>query len=95
MMEKAYLIMGLILLGLCAINQIGLSASVFHMVAHGLVTCGLFMIVGIVYLRFKDRNINTLREANEKSASDVEIIKKAPTYHAIILMKNNVGRVIE
>lgn len=53
--------MGLILLGLCAINQIGLSASVFHMVSHGLVTAGLFMITGIVYLRFKDRDINTLQ----------------------------------
>ena len=53
--------MGLILLGLCAINRIGLTASVFHMVSHGLVTCGLFMIAGIVYLRFKDRNINTLQ----------------------------------
>lgn len=53
--------MGLILLGLCAINKIGLSASVFHMVSHGLVTCGLFMIAGIVYLRFKDRNINSLQ----------------------------------
>ena len=53
--------MGLILLGLCAINKIGLSASVFHMVSHGLVTCGLFMIAGIVYLRFKDRDINSLR----------------------------------
>ncbi len=53
--------MGLILLGLCAVNQIGLSASVFHMVSHGLVTAGLFMIAGIVYLRFKDRDINTLQ----------------------------------
>ena len=53
--------MGLILLGLCAINKIGLSASVFHMIAHGLITCGLFMIAGIVYIRFKDRNINTLQ----------------------------------
>ena len=53
--------MGLVLLGLCALNKIGLSASVFHMVAHGLVTCGLFMITGIVYLRFKDRNINSLQ----------------------------------
>ena len=52
--------MGLILLGLCAVNKIGLSASVFHMVSHGLVTCGLFMIAGIVYIRFKDRNIDTL-----------------------------------
>lgn len=53
--------MGLILLGLCAMNKIGLSASVFHMVSHGLVTCGLFMIAGIVYLRFKNRDINTLQ----------------------------------
>lgn len=52
--------MGLILLGLCAKNQIGLSASVFHMVAHGLITAGLFMICGIVYLRCKTRDINSL-----------------------------------
>ena len=52
--------MGLILLGLCAFDKIGLSASVFHMVAHALVTCGLFMIAGIIYLRFKNRDINTL-----------------------------------
>lgn len=52
--------MGLILLGLCAFDKIGLSASVFHMMAHALVTCGLFMIAGIVYLRFKNRDINTL-----------------------------------
>ena len=52
--------MGLILLGLCALNQIGLKASVFHMAAHGLVTAGLFMICGIVYLRCKTRDINSL-----------------------------------
>lgn len=52
--------MGLILLGLCALNKIGLSASVFHMVAHALVTAGLFMICGIVYLRCKTRDINSL-----------------------------------
>lgn len=52
--------MGLILLGLCALNQLGISASVFHMVAHGLVTAGLFMICGIVYLRYKTRDINSL-----------------------------------
>ena len=52
--------MGLILLGICAYNQIGISASIFHMVAHALVTCGLFMICGIVYLRCKTRDINSL-----------------------------------
>lgn len=52
--------MGLILLGLCALNTIGLKASVFHMVAHALVTAGLFMICGIVYFRYKTRDINVL-----------------------------------
>jgi len=52
--------MGLILLGLCACNQLGLSASVFHMVAHALVTAGLFTICGIVYLRCKTRDIRVL-----------------------------------
>ena len=52
--------MGLILLGICACNKIALSASIFHMVAHGLVTAGLFMICGIVYLRCKTRNIEVL-----------------------------------
>lgn len=52
--------MGLILLGLCACNQIGISASVFHMVAHALITVGLFMICGIVALRCKTRDINEL-----------------------------------
>ena len=52
--------MGLILLGLAAGTKLGLSASVFHMVAHGVVTAGLFMVAGIVYLRFKNRDINTL-----------------------------------
>lgn len=52
--------MGLILLGLSAANQLGISASVFHMVAHALVTAGLFMICGIVHLRCKTRDINEL-----------------------------------
>ena len=52
--------MGLILLGLCAYNSLGLSASVFHMVAHALVTCGLFMVAGIVFLRCKNRDINKI-----------------------------------
>ena len=52
--------MGLILLGICACNKLGLSASVFHMVAHALVTAGLFTICGIVYLRCKTRDINVL-----------------------------------
>src|SRR5574344_1114701 len=52
--------MGLILLGLCAINKSVLSVSIFHMVAHALVTCGLIMVEGVVYMSCKNRDINTL-----------------------------------
>lgn len=52
--------MGLILLGITSLNIIGYTGAVFHMVAHGLITSGLFMICGIVYLRCKTRNIKEL-----------------------------------
>ena len=52
--------MGLILLGICSLNIIGLSGAMFHMVAHGLITVGLFMVCGIVMLRCKTRNIDCL-----------------------------------
>lgn len=52
--------MGLVLLGIVSLNIIGYTGAVFHMVAHGLITSGLFMICGIVYLRCKTRDINML-----------------------------------
>ena len=36
--------------------------------------------------------IDTLAKLNERGKASPEIIKKLPTYHAIILAKNNVGR---
>ena len=36
--------------------------------------------------------ISTLAQINHKGESNPDIIKKLPTYHAIILAKNNVGR---
>jgi NADH-quinone oxidoreductase subunit M len=52
--------MGLILLGICSMTQIGISASIFHMIAHALVSAGLFTICGIVQIRCKTRDINSL-----------------------------------
>ena len=52
--------MGLILLGICSMNIIGLSGAVFHSIAHGLITAGLFAVCGIVLLRCRERNINKL-----------------------------------
>lgn len=52
--------MGIVLLGICSLNLMGLSGAVFQMVAHGIISAGLFMLVGIIYLRTKTREIAEL-----------------------------------
>ena len=42
---------------------------------------------------YEERGIHTLDKVNEMSKASPDLIKKLPTYHAIILAKNEVGRV--
>lgn len=42
--------------------------------------------------RMEDEGITTLAQINEKGKASPDIIKRLPTYHGIILAKNNVGR---
>ncbi len=42
---------------------------------------------------FQDKDIHTLDAVNELGRTDKEKIKKLPTYHIIILAKNDIGRV--
>ena len=43
--------MGFVLLGIAALDQAGFSGAVFMMVAHGIVTGGLFLLSGLLYER--------------------------------------------
>jgi len=43
--------MGFVLLGIAALDQTGFSGAVFMMVAHGIVTGGLFLLSGVLYER--------------------------------------------
>ncbi|MFH0702276.1 MAG: NuoM family protein [bacterium] len=52
--------MGIVLVGLGALNTAGISGAVFQMVAHGVISAGLFMIVGVIYLRTHTRDISKL-----------------------------------
>lgn len=52
--------MGIVVLGLCALNLFGFSGAVFQMCAHGIISAGLFMLVGIIYIRTKTREISEL-----------------------------------
>lgn len=49
--------MGIVLLGLCTLNLIGFSGAVFQMISHGLISAGLFMLVGVIYIRTKTREL--------------------------------------
>ncbi|MGO4179558.1 NuoM family protein [Paenibacillus sp. TAF43_2] len=43
--------MGIVLLGIAAINEIGLQGAVYQLVSHGLISALLFLIVGSIYER--------------------------------------------
>jgi len=43
--------MGFVLLGIAALNVTGVSGAVFMMLAHGIITGGLFLLVGMIYER--------------------------------------------
>ncbi|MEJ1377057.1 MAG: NADH-quinone oxidoreductase subunit M [Candidatus Sedimenticola sp. (ex Thyasira tokunagai)] len=50
--------MGVVLLGIAALNSAGLTGAVMQMVAHGLVAGGLFLLIGLLYERTGTRNIS-------------------------------------
>ena len=52
--------MGIVLIGIGAMNVTGVTGAVFQMVAHGLISAGLFMMVGSIYLRTHTRKISEL-----------------------------------
>lgn len=43
--------MGIIMLGIFAMNSHGISGAIFQMIAHGIVSGALFMLVGVIYDR--------------------------------------------
>jgi NADH-quinone oxidoreductase subunit M len=49
--------MGVVLLGLAALNTAGLTGAVVQMVAHGLVAGALFLLIGLLYERTHTRDI--------------------------------------
>ena len=52
--------LGFCVLGLIALNTIGVQGSVLYMINHGLSTGALFLVVGMIYDRYHTRDINEL-----------------------------------
>jgi NADH-quinone oxidoreductase subunit M len=49
--------MGIVLLGIATLNEIGMTGAVLQMTAHGLIAAALFLLIGLLYERTKTRNI--------------------------------------
>src|SRR6476619_4253465 len=49
--------MGIVMLGLFALNPHGVNGAVLHMVNHGIYSAALFLLVGIIYERRHTRNV--------------------------------------
>ena len=52
--------LGFCVLGLFALNDIGMQGSVLYMINHGLSTGAMFLVVGMIYDRYHTRDINQL-----------------------------------
>ena len=50
--------MGVVLLGIAAMNQAGLTGALIQMVAHGLVAGAMFLLIGLLYERTHTRDVN-------------------------------------
>ncbi|MGH2667794.1 MAG: complex I subunit 4 family protein, partial [bacterium] len=48
---------GFVLLGLASLTPAGLSGAMFQMVSHGLITGGMFLLVGVLYDRAHTRDL--------------------------------------
>jgi NADH-quinone oxidoreductase subunit M len=49
--------MGYVLVGIAAFSSEGMSGSIFQMISHGLISAGLFLLVGVIYDRTHNRQI--------------------------------------
>ncbi|WP_078556110.1 complex I subunit 4 family protein [Bacillus alkalicellulosilyticus] len=52
--------MGIVLIGLAALNEVGLQGAVFQVVSHGLISALLFFLIGVYYERTKTSKITKL-----------------------------------
>lgn len=80
--------MGYVILGLFALNQIGVTGSIYQMLNHGISTGALFLLVGILYERKHTREI-TAYSGLAKTIPLFSIIMLIVTFSSIALPGTN------
>jgi NADH-quinone oxidoreductase subunit M len=59
--------MGFVMLGIFVFNMQGMQGAVYQMLAHGVITGALFLLVGVIYERTHDRQIAHLGGLNART----------------------------
>ena len=71
--------LGVVVLGLCALNVQGVQGAVMQMLNHGVSTGGLFMIVGMLSDR---RHTRLISEYGGLKAVTPKLVARVPDHHA-------------
>ncbi len=71
--------MGVVLLGIAALNQTGFTGAILQMTAHGLIAGALFLLIGLLYERTHTRNI-------EDYSSLVTVMPRFATFATLTLL---------
>ncbi len=58
--------MGFVLLGIASLTHEGVQGAIFQMFSHGVLSALLFLLVGVLYDRTQDRNIDSYRGLQQK-----------------------------
>jgi len=71
--------MGVVLLGIAALNQSGFTGAILQMTAHGLIAGAMFLLVGLLYERTHTRNI-------QDYSSLVQVMPRFATFTTLTLL---------
>lgn len=73
--------MGIVVLGIFAFNNEGISGAIFMMVAHGVTSGGLFMLAGMLYYRTMTRHVDDF-------GGVAHVMPHYSTFFAIVMLSN-------
>jgi proton-translocating NADH-quinone oxidoreductase chain M len=58
--------MGIFLLGLASFNEIGITGAIFQIFSHSIISCGLFMLTGFIYMQNGTTNLLRINNLSGK-----------------------------
>jgi len=59
--------MGIFLLGIASLNNIGITGGIFQLFSHALISAGLFIITGLIYIKCGTKNIMRIQGLGERT----------------------------